>query len=136
MWALAGVAAGLRWGWPAVILFLKPTLAPFALVGVRKPSFWVAGAAMLVVALVMMPLWLDYFTAIRNLRIPWDYSLVSIPPMFIPIVAWAAATSATEGLVTADDCGASAVRQRRTANVIERERIDVERTEIDAASAR
>ena len=92
MWALAGVAAGLRWGWPAVLLFLKPTLAPFALVGIRKPSFWVVGSVMLVLAVVMLPLWLDYFTAVRNLQIPWDYSLVSIPPMFIPIVAWAART--------------------------------------------
>jgi hypothetical protein len=93
MWAVAAVAAGLRWGWPAVFLLLKPTLAPFALVGVRKRSFWVVGAAMVALGLFTLPLWFDYFTAMRNLRIPWDYSLVSIPPMFLPIVAWAARTS-------------------------------------------
>lgn len=90
MWAVAAVAAGLRWGWPAFFLLVKPTLAPFALLGIRKPSYWLVAAVMLGLASLMLPLWFDYFTAMRNLQIPWDYSLGSIPPMFIPLVAWAA----------------------------------------------
>jgi hypothetical protein len=92
MWAVAAVAAGLRWGWPALFLLAKPTLAPFALVGVRSRAFWVVGAAMVIWSIVMLPLWLDYFTAMRHLRIPWDYSLGSIPSLFLPIVAWVGRT--------------------------------------------
>src|SRR5690349_15253236 len=41
MWMAAGVAAGLVWGWPAILVTLKPTLAPLALIGVRLPLFWI-----------------------------------------------------------------------------------------------
>ena len=40
MWMVAATAAGLVLGWPAVLVFLKPTLAPFALVGIGHRSWW------------------------------------------------------------------------------------------------
>ncbi len=88
MWAMAGVAAGLRWGWPAILLTLKPTFAPFALVGIRHRSWWVAAAVLLVVAIVTFPMWRDYVTAMSNLRASLDYSLGSLPLLFVPIVGW------------------------------------------------
>ena len=89
MWAMAGLAAGLRWGWPAILLTIKPTLAPFALVGIRHRSWWLAAALMGGFILLSLPLWLDYVTAIRNVAIGGDYSLGSIPLMLVPLAAWA-----------------------------------------------
>lgn len=88
IWMMATVAGGLRWGWPALFLLIKPTLAIFALVGIRHRSWWVGLAVLVVVSLLQLPLWLDYVVAMRNLAIHADYSLVSIPMLLIPIVAW------------------------------------------------
>lgn len=87
MWMMAGVAAGLRWGWPAALVTLKPTLAPFALVGIRHRSWWVAVAVGVVFVALTFPLWLDYVTAMRNLRADIGYSLGSIPLLLVPVVA-------------------------------------------------
>lgn len=89
MWAMAGIAAALLWGWPAVLLALKPTLAPLALLGVRRRSWWVAGVALGLASLAMLPLWFDYLTAMRNVYGSLDYSVGSLPLMAIPVVAWA-----------------------------------------------
>jgi hypothetical protein len=89
IWAMAAVAAGLRWGWPAVFLLIKPTFAPFALVGIRQRSWWVALAGMAVFGLLTLPLWLDYLSAMTNIRAPSDYSLGSVPLLLVPVVAWA-----------------------------------------------
>jgi hypothetical protein len=41
MWAMALVAAGLLWHWPPALILLKPTLLPFALIGIRHRSWWI-----------------------------------------------------------------------------------------------
>jgi hypothetical protein len=88
IWMAAFVAAGLRWGWPAVMLTLKPTLAPLALIGIRQRSWWVALAVLALVSFPMLPLWLDYLVAVRNIQIALDYSLGSVPLIVMPLVAW------------------------------------------------
>lgn len=103
MWAMAGVFAGIRWGWPAVLLTIKPSLAPFALVGVTHRSWWIGLACLALVSLLMLPLWFDYVTAIRNVAIGADYSLGSVPLLLVPIVAWFGSRG-----------GIRALRQRRT----------------------
>jgi hypothetical protein len=87
MWGMAAVAAGLVWGWPAVLLLLKPTFAPLALLGVRHRSWWLALGGMAVFGLLTLPLWLDYLTAMTNVRASGDYSLGSLPLLMVPIVA-------------------------------------------------
>jgi hypothetical protein len=88
MWMAAGVAAGLRWGWPAVALTLKPSLAFFALAGVRRRSFWLAALAMAAFVALTLPMWLDYIAVMRNTRLPLDYSVRSIPLLLVPLCAW------------------------------------------------
>jgi hypothetical protein len=88
MWMAAGVAAGLRWGWPALALTLKPSLVCFALVGSRRRSFWLGAAVLIAFAALTLPMWLDYLTVMRNTRLPLDYSLRSIPLLLVPLVAW------------------------------------------------
>ncbi len=91
MWMSAAVAGGLLWGWPAVLLTIKPTLAPLALLGIRHRSWWVAMGAMGVFVLLTLPLWFDYVTAIRDVRgLGWDYSLAALPLILAPVAIWSA----------------------------------------------
>jgi hypothetical protein len=92
MWIAAAVAAGTRWHWPAVFALLKPTLAPFALIGIRHRSWWVAALALVVISLLFLSLWDDYITAVMNARDGRSgllYSIGDVPLMLIPLVAWA-----------------------------------------------
>ncbi len=88
MWMAAGVAAGLRWGWPALLLVVKPIFLPLAALGANRLSWWVAAAVVVVVSLAMLPLWTQYVTAMRSLRIGLDYSLGSLPLLLVPIMGW------------------------------------------------
>ena len=90
MWLVAFVAAGLRWHWPAVLITLKPSLLPFALIGARRSSWKIAAAVVAIVALPMLPLWLDYARAVQNAGASPLYSLGSVPAMLIPVLAWVA----------------------------------------------
>jgi hypothetical protein len=100
MWAVALVFAGLRWGWPAVLIVLKPSLVPFALLGLRRRSGWVAVAVMGVVSLAMLPLWVEYATAITNATdVRWWYSLGDLPLLLVPLMAYLASRHQPEPAV-------------------------------------
>ncbi|MFI5258681.1 MAG: hypothetical protein ACHQ01_03605 [Candidatus Limnocylindrales bacterium] len=87
-WAIAAVAGGLAAGWPGAFVILKPSLAPFALVGIRRRSWWLAAVFFGMLSVVMLPLWQDFLTAIRNSDVGPTYSLSDLPPMLLPVVAW------------------------------------------------
>lgn len=92
MWITAAVAAGtVRGGW-AVGVLLKPSplYLPFALVGIRRRSWWVALAALCGVSLLLLPLWFDYLAVIRNFFGGNGilYGLNNLPMLMIPVIAW------------------------------------------------
>lgn len=96
MWIVAFLAIGTRYGWPAVFVALKPSLAPFALVGIWSRSWWFAAAALAVVSLALLPMWPAYFTALRNIMdggSGLNYSISSLPTMAIPLIAWLGRTT-------------------------------------------
>ncbi len=81
IWAFAGILAGAAWGWPAVLALVKPVLAPFALVGAPRRSFWIALAVAAVVSLAFLPLWPTYLQVLRdahNTRDVW-YVIGEVP---------------------------------------------------------
>lgn len=89
MWCAAAVAAGVLWRWPAVLVLVKPTLAPFALVGIRSRRWWVALAVLGAVSLTMLPAWVDWLHATINARgAGLTYSLAQFPLMAVPLIAW------------------------------------------------
>lgn len=91
IWIVAFIAMATVWGWPGVLVALKPTLAPFMLVGVRHRSWWLAAGLLAIISLVMLPLWFEYLRVLLNARGPLDsplYSLPDVPLMLIPIIAW------------------------------------------------
>ncbi len=74
-----------------VLVLLKPTLVPFALVGCRHRSWWVGLGVLALVSVPFAAMWLDYVTVVQNARDPNGlmYSLNQVPTVMIPVVAWA-----------------------------------------------
>jgi hypothetical protein len=90
MWVAAFLALGTIWGWPSVLVALKPTLFPFMLVGVRKRSWWLAAGGLVLLSLAFLPMWFDYAKVLLNARGPLVsplYSLGNVPLMLIPLAA-------------------------------------------------
>ncbi len=84
MWIAAFLALGTVYGWPAILVLLKPTLAPFALLGIPHRSWWVALGVLALVSLLFVPLWVQYATAIANARGPLVSPLYSLPS--VPLI--------------------------------------------------
>jgi hypothetical protein len=88
MWAMAIVALGLYLSWPLVLLVIKPTFAPIALLGARRRSWWIALAVVAALNVVALPLWLEYAAVVRNSDLRLDYSLLNLPLVGLPAIAW------------------------------------------------
>lgn len=96
MWITAGVAAGLLWGWPAVLIVGKPMYAPLTLIGVRRRSWWLAAAVLALVSLPLIPEWIDYVAVVRNADLGGYGGLSEVPLLAWPVVAWLARDRAAE----------------------------------------
>lgn len=91
IWVLAALAVATRFGWVSVGVLLKPTLAPFALFGVRDRRWRYALGALALVAVGFLPLWPDYITALQNargLRAGFWYSIGDVSLMLVPLAAY------------------------------------------------
>ena len=89
--AVGALALGTIWAWPAVLVLLKLTLAPFGLFGAWKRSWWIALGALALASLPFGAMWLDYVTVLQNARHPLGllYNIGQVPTMLLPIVVWA-----------------------------------------------
>jgi hypothetical protein len=108
MWILAAIALGLRFGWPALLIVVKPSLFPFLLAGVRHRSFWLA---IPVVALLCVPfglLWIDWVKVLLHAPGSLFYSLGAVTLMAVPVVAYVGRTA---GRV--QEAGSAGVMQAR-----------------------
>jgi hypothetical protein len=93
IWAAAFVAMGLRYGWPGVLVLLKPSLAPFAAVGMWTRGWWIALALLAAACLPVLGPTLEYPRVVLNGKGGGLlYSLASLPVMLLPLIAWAAST--------------------------------------------
>ena len=90
MWIVAFVAAGTVWSWPFLLVLLKPTFAPIALLGANRRSWWIALVAFLLVALPFGHLWVDWVVALRNSDLTFAYNVSTIPLMVAPLIPWLA----------------------------------------------
>jgi hypothetical protein len=90
IWMSAAVALASLWNWPAVLVLLKPTLFPFALIGFWAREWWVGLAGAIAIGLLFLPMWPAYVAVIQNARDPAGplYSFNDLPLMAIPVVAW------------------------------------------------
>jgi hypothetical protein len=90
LWAVAGLSAGLLYRWPAAFVLLKPSLAPFVLVGIRDRRWWLATGVFAVLTLAMMPLTVEWVRVLLNARGEFSgigYSIGNVPIFLLPLVA-------------------------------------------------
>ncbi len=89
LWMAAFAALALRYRWPGALVLLKPSLLPFALIGVRSRWWWVAAAGLVLLSLPFLADTLRYPSVVLDSRGGGlTYSLPDLPLMAIPIVAW------------------------------------------------
>jgi hypothetical protein len=73
----------------APFVLLKPSLAPFALVGIRRRSWWAGALALVVLSLPFAPLWADWVASVLNSRGGGLlYSSLEAPFLILPLIAW------------------------------------------------
>jgi hypothetical protein len=87
MWIAMFVALGCLYRWPGPLVLLKPTLAPYALVGIRSRAWWVVLAGLVVVSVAFGGLWFDYFDTISRNHIPLNYSMPDMVTTALPLIA-------------------------------------------------
>jgi hypothetical protein len=95
IWAMAAMALALvRSGrFAAPFVLLKPSLAPFALVGVRRRSWWIGLAVLVALSLPFGSLWGDWVASVLNSRGGGVlYSALEIPILLLPLAAWVGRT--------------------------------------------
>lgn len=91
MWVAAAIGVTLAWSLPAsVLLVMKPSYLPLAIIGIRERRWWVAALVAGALSLFFIALWFDYLTVLRGARLePW-YSLLNLPYVAVPLIAWLA----------------------------------------------
>ena len=98
LYAAMFVALGTIWRGVALLALVKPSLAPFALVGIRSRAWWQLALAYGALGLLMLPLWLDWVTLLSNAQgLDLLYSIGHIPVMLIPVVAMATSQRRSHG---------------------------------------
>lgn len=87
---VAGVALATVWSAFGPFALLKPSLFPFALVGIRERAWWIGLAVLLLVSLPFGAMWIDYAKVLLNARNPFGvlYNAVQAPTMLLPVAAW------------------------------------------------
>jgi hypothetical protein len=90
IWIVAFLALATRWPAVGALVLLKPSLAPFALLGVRRRRWWLAAGVTTIAGLALLPLTLEWLETIANARGPLSgplYSLENVPVLLVPLVA-------------------------------------------------
>jgi hypothetical protein len=89
LWIAVFAALGLRYRWPGVLILLKPSLAPFALIGIRSRGWWIGFAILALASLPFLAGTLAYPRVLLDAQGGGLlYSLPQVPLMLIPVVAW------------------------------------------------
>ena len=92
MWSMLAVAlatVGPRWRAAAPFALLKPSLAPFALFGANRRSWWLGAAVLVALSVPFGSLWADWIASVANSRGGGLlYSALEIPILALPLVAW------------------------------------------------
>jgi hypothetical protein len=87
MWMVALICLALSRPWAGPLILLKPSLAPFALLGFGRRSWFVALGIVVAASIPFGGLWLDYLTVLQNSHVPLSYSLLDLPLTLAPVIA-------------------------------------------------
>ncbi|MEI7742963.1 MAG: hypothetical protein WCK58_04325 [Chloroflexota bacterium] len=92
IWIVAAVAVALATGRPTTLALLKPSLFPFALIGIRRREWWLTLAVLGLASLPVISLTLLYPQVILDSRGGGLlYSARDVPLVCLPLFAWLAA---------------------------------------------
>jgi hypothetical protein len=92
MWVMAGLAVSITFGWPSTSVLLKPSLFPFALIGIRRRAWWLQLAVLGLLSLPVLGLTLLYPRVILDSRGGGLlYSIDDVPLLLLPVIAGVAA---------------------------------------------
>src|SRR5207344_696635 len=83
------VAAALRWKWPGALILLKPSILPFALIGIRTRGWWLTAGVLAILSLPllpMVPVWVQTVLDSRGAG-GFLYSAKDLPLMMVPVFA-------------------------------------------------
>ena len=85
------MALATLWYWPAVWIFLKPSLFPFALFGIWKRSWWIGLGVFVLIAIPFGAMWLDYVQVLVNAQheLGLLYNFGQAPTLALPLAVWA-----------------------------------------------
>lgn len=89
LWAFAALPLGCADAAPAVFVLIKPSHFPFALVGVRRRSWWLALGVFALLGLPFAGLRVGWLMVVRNTRAGVFFSLPEVPLLHAPLVALA-----------------------------------------------
>ena len=92
MWVSATVAGALLWSWPGALVLLKPSLAPFALIGIKTRGWWLTLAVGVVLSVPLAGLYFQFVRVLLDSNGSLSYSLPDVPFVGLPLVAWLART--------------------------------------------
>jgi hypothetical protein len=90
LWIAAAAAIGTVWPAGYALVFAKPSLFPFALLGARDRRWWLLTGLGLAVSLAMLPLTLEWIGALTNARGYFSgpmYAFRDLGWMLIPLIA-------------------------------------------------
>ena len=93
IWVVAIVALATRWPWVSAFAWFKPSVFPFALLGVRDRRWWIVTGAFGVSVVLLWPMMIEWVSAITNARGENSGLLYSLSPTaladpLIPLIAW------------------------------------------------
>lgn len=91
IWSMAAMALAVvgtsRFAAPFVLL--KPSLAPFALFGIRRRSWWLGAVTLVALSVPFGSLWADWVGSVVNSRGGGLlYSSLEAPMLLLPLAAW------------------------------------------------
>ncbi len=88
MWAMAAVALGFLVRWAFLGVLIKPSLFPFALLGVRDRGWWIGLAVLILVSIPFGALWIDWVRSVVNATGGGLlYSMQDVPILLLPVIA-------------------------------------------------
>jgi hypothetical protein len=89
IWIVALTTLGLAYGWGGAFVLLKPSLLPFALLGITGRRWWLVAGLLMALTLPLLPLLLEYPRVLLDSRGGGlFYSLRDVPLLLVPLVAW------------------------------------------------
>ncbi len=66
MWAVAFASLAVAYGWPGPFVLIKPTLAPFALIGITRRAWWAGLAAFALLCVPFAGLWAQWLHVVLD----------------------------------------------------------------------